>query len=58
MHRRPNLAGFRSEDGGAAMVEYALMLALIALMALAAVGVVGTTTSQLFGDQQLVGVLG
>jgi pilus assembly protein Flp/PilA len=39
-----------SDDEGASLVEYALLLALIALVAIAAVSVVGDNVSQDFQD--------
>ena len=39
-----------SDDDGASLVEYALLLALIALVAIAAVSVVGDNVSQDFQD--------
>ena len=39
-----------SDESGASLVEYALLLALIALVAIAAVSVVGDNVSQDFQD--------
>ena len=40
---------FVSEDDGATMVEYGLMVALIAVVCIAAVTLVGSSLSTLFG---------
>jgi pilus assembly protein Flp/PilA len=39
---------FASDEAGATIVEYALMLALIAVVCIAAVGLLGTKTSDMF----------
>ena len=39
-----------TEETGASMVEYALLVVLIAIVAIAAVSVTGNQTSDLYGD--------
>jgi pilus assembly protein Flp/PilA len=41
-------AKFASDDRGASMVEYALLVALIAVVCIAAVGLVGTNLDKKF----------
>jgi Flp pilus assembly pilin Flp len=46
------------DDGGATMVEYGIMLALIALVCIVAVQFVGEGANSFFSDPDLVDALG
>ena len=46
-----------SADGGATMVEYALMIALVALVCFAAVGVLGGSADGVFRNVDLLAAL-
>ena len=48
---------FLSDDSGATMIEYGLMLALIAIVCVGAVTVLGTSANNTFSNGQLLGSL-
>jgi pilus assembly protein Flp/PilA len=48
---------FFSEERGATMIEYGLMLALIAIVCVGAVTALGTGANNVFSNGQLLGTL-